>query len=944
MTADRMAEWMERVALAGSDTELQAAVSDPEFRRRETVERLHAGVLEVLFGDGVRAARFAGAAALMAVSLDDLAKSLAQRAIGHVRFAQARHEEAVAAYESALALLPDPDGREAGRTLLSGMQPLIYLSRYEQAEDWAKRATAIFERLHDDLRLARVALNLGNVYYRQDRPAEALEQYRIAHETLAAQGEPRDIAAVLSNIAVCSVSLGEFESAERHYEQARDYSAEHNLPLLVAQADYNIAYLHFLRGDYLRAIEMYRESRERCRLAGDEYHLALCDLDESEMYLELNLTSDAVRLACDAAARFDRLGMRYEQAKALLNQAVALARRDPPSAAFRFFRHSHALFLGENNPVCAALVRFYEAVARFRQGRVLSALRLIRAARRVLDQSQLTGKAAQCRLLEASILIEQDRIAEARSLVDAVLEAPGETPLPVRFQGQLLLARIEEKIGDAGVAAEVYESARRNLESLRGGLRREDLRISYVGDKLAVYEGLVLLNLRDSIDVAAAAGYVQQAKSRSLTDLLVVPDASSTESPGEIVEMRRDLNAKYRQVELAAMQGRAGWGRSVEALLRQARESEDRLLQRVADLPDAAREALLESGPAPLPLDRIQAGITESAAVVEYYQARGRLYAFVIRRDGVSFVALGEAAPVRKAVHLLQFQMSKFGFGDDYVSRYRVAIEAATAGYLSWLYDELVRPLQPELAGARHLIIGPHGFLHHLPFHALYGGRRHLLDEYTISYTPSAQAYALTEARPRSAGVGSLILGAPDAAAPLIEDEVRAAAASLPSPRLLIGPDATEEQLQHYAPSSRFVHIAAHGIFRRDNPMFSSLRLGDSHISLFDLYRLAMPAELVTLSGCSTGMSVVVGADELIGLMRGLFRGGARSVLVSLWNVHDRSATHFMEHFYRGLGGGLSRASAIQSAMQQIRAQAPHPYYWAPWTLLGNFGPVTYGQ
>ncbi len=87
---------------------------------------------------------------------------------------------------------------------------------------------------------------------------------------------------------------------------------EHGFSLLVAEADYNVAYLHYLRGEYLRAIELYDQTRKLCAELGDGYHQALCDLDESEIYLELNLTEGGTELALDAFAAFTELGMKYE--------------------------------------------------------------------------------------------------------------------------------------------------------------------------------------------------------------------------------------------------------------------------------------------------------------------------------------------------------------------------------------------------------------------------------------------------------------------------------------------------------------------------------------------------------------------------------------------------------------------------------------------------------
>jgi len=182
----------------------------------------------------------------------------------------------------------------------------------------------------------------------------------------------------------------------------------------------------------------------------------------------------------------------------------------------------------------------------------------------------------------------------------------------------------------------------------------------------------------------------------------------------------------------------------------------------------------------------------------------------------------------------------------------------------------------------------------------------------------------------------SLVMGIADAATPLIPEEIEAVAAAVPAPRILVGSDATHEKLRKLAPESQFIHIATHGVFRADNPMFSSITLGDGPLNLFDLYHLDLSAELVTLSGCSTGMNAVIGGDELVGLVRGLLYSGARSVMLTLWDAHDHSTTTFMKAFYTGLRSSPTQSAAVRQAMLEVRREFPHPFYWAPFVLVGG--------
>jgi CHAT domain-containing protein len=118
--------------------------------------------------------------------------------------------------------------------------------------------------------------------------------------------------------------------------------------------------------------------------------------------------------------------------------------------------------------------------------------------------------------------------------------------------------------------------------------------------------------------------------------------------------------------------------------------------------------------------------------------------------------------------------------------------------------------------------------------------------------------------------------------------------------------------------------------------MFSGIRLGSSYLNVYDLYQLELEAELVTLSGCATGLNVVAAGDELLGLIRGLLYAGAQSLLLTLWDVNDRSTTEFMSSFYKALQNGESTTSALRIATAELRQNYPHLYYWAPFLLIGK--------
>ena len=255
--------------------------------------------------------------------------------------------------------------------------------------------------------------------------------------------------------------------------------------------------------------------------------------------------------------------------------------------------------------------------------------------------------------------------------------------------------------------------------------------------------------------------------------------------------------------------------------------------------------------------------------------------------------------------------------------------------HLRKLY-EMIRPVEGFLADMRSLVFVPSGFLHYLPFHALFDGSTYLADRFITSYAPTATIHRSFLERQMQSDGDSLLVGVPDQAAPLIGAEIESIHSVIPNARTFMGPAATKECLMREMETAGMIHIASHATFRHDNPMFSSFQLHDGPINFFDIYKLRTSARLITLSGCGTGLSNIVAGDELLGLVRGFLYAGATSLVISLWDVNDRTTADLMTYFYANLAAGRSKGESLRLAMSRLREDEPHPYYWAPFLLMGD--------
>ena len=842
------------------------------------------------------------------------------------------------------------NAQEEARTLIPSIQPLILLGQYDRAFDAAQAARKIFERLGDRQRLGHLEINVGNIYHRQDRFEEGLACYERAYETLLPFRDAEGLAVALYNMAVCLITLNDFPRALSTYRRAREMCVQHGMTLLVTQSDYNIAYLYYLRGEYSRAIEMLRATREKCEENGDAHVLALCYLDLSEIYLELNLSMEARDVAHEGYLRFQKLGMGYEEAKCQANEAMALSQLGKALRALELFNEARAKFVRENNLVWPSLIDLYQAVVLYNEGRLFEARRFCARAAKFFDTSLLPGKGVLCHLLLSRLSFRTGDIAAAGKECSRALERLTSLEAPVlRYQAEFLMGQIQQASGNPQAAYASHQKAREALETLRSSLRGEELKIAFMKNRLEVYECLVDICMNDDSKQDSAEesfGYMEMAKSRSLAELLVhhaqalpAADAGQSGLVRRIREMREELNWYYRRLEQEQLHGEDPSPERIEKLQKQALAHENELLRALRELPAPQTLGGLSQGLALASLEAIRAALPAGAALVEYFIVKDEFIAAVLTRQKLEIVPL---TPVSRAVNLLRmfhFQISKFRLDAGYTQEFAKPLLDAARSHLHELYKELLAPLRGHLRGG-HLIIVPHGVLHYLPLHALFDGEQYVIDSFTVSYAPSAGIFAFCQQKSSRPAGPPLILGVPDAQAPLILNEVQAIADSLPHAKLLLGAEANSEALRSAGRHSRILHIATHGTFRQDNPMFSGIRLGDAYLNLYDLYQLQLEADLVTLSGCATGLNVVTAGDELLGLIRGLLYAGAQSLLLTLWNVHDRSTADFMTSFYRRFQEGADKAAALQGAMQELRQRYPHPYYWAPFVLIGKISAV----
>lgn len=539
-------------------------------------------------------------------------------------------------------------------------------------------------------------------------------------------------------------------------------------------------------------------------------------------------------------------------------------------------------------------------------------------------------------------------------------------------------------------APESYDAfvrAIRIIEDLRGDISSIDVRSSFISDKFYLYENVIEILVQQN-KFAEAFEYVERAKARSFLDLLGNKEIGSGKKRDEDVQ---DLIRIERQLQqrISQLVNDPDSGKIFIELINEHHVLLEKLKQKD---PEYASVKSID----PISLRELQEKLDDSSAVIEYFIGKVSSFVFVVKRKSIlarplnidQSLGLDERIERLRRKIYYTFPTAKVGMLREARTIKQMSIEDAkkmwhaTKTDGSWqfdlinMYSILIAPIESALNGMEKLIIVPHGSLHHLPFHTLFPLKsrdtasythiprpHYLIEDYSISYLPSASVLKFSKANSSLAALSALIIGDPVYAdveyrkLPLEGAMIEADTVShyFSTSTVLKREEAEEHTVKNNIADARVIHFATHGELNKKFPLQSRILLAaaqpqgddDGNLTVSEVFNLNLNASLVTLSACqSAEVASEQGrfnqGDELIGLTRSFLYAGSTSIIASLWFVDDAATLQFMKYFYEEwLRMHRSKTEAVRHTILRMLHQSDEPdwifpYYWAAFILLGD--------
>jgi tetratricopeptide (TPR) repeat protein len=742
---------------------------------------------------------------------------------------------------------------------------------------------------------ARARMNRGLVLYWRGDFAKAITTLDGACRALKRHGDRTGEVRTRINLGAVLGQVRDFRAAERHLQEAIAVATGLGQSLIVANAHHNLGFLAMLQRDLPRAITEF-EAAEHGYVAGAAgSYLPQVHANHAQVLADAGLFDDAETLAHKALEMFESDGHEIEMAGALVTLAeVRLAQRDAAGAraaadeAATWYRKQ-----GRDGWVAITTSLALRAAARDEPRPGGLAEQLEDVARR-LDTAGLETEAARSRLVAA--LVRAESAAEAPS--EPVTLATRRRVLRGPLADRIVLAHVDavaaQRRGDAsearraisrGLEAAMSNQARLGSIETRAHAAVHGNALTEIGARMAIADRRPreLLSRIEATRVMAALGpSIRPPADPALARLLV--ELRGTEQKLADPTLSGDQRDEAESV-------RAQLERDIRRRSRTARGDSSARIGLQRELSSAL--ALLD--------DRL---------LLAHARLDGRLYAVTVVGGRAQLHDLGAVDDVNERIEGVTFSLHR-------LNRLQGSDESrlAAAELLYAFADELAEIVLPPIVAESFdpVVIVPTAILHDVPWGLLppLAGRA-----VSVNASVSAWGHAERTLRRRRGtlrdGIEAGFVAGPGL--DFAEVEVGHLAGGYADPVVLTGERATVAACADLLARAELAHIACHGSFRRDNPMFSSLHVADGPLNVYDLEVLPRLPVVVVLSSCSVANAKVVQGGSLLGLANAFTTLGAASVIAPLTPISDASTVTVMDRLHRELIAGADPATALAAA------------------------------
>ena len=549
-----------------------------------------------------------------------------------------------------------------------------------------------------------------------------------------------------------------------------------------------------------------------------------------------------------------------------------------------------------------------------------------------------------------------------------------------------------QNLTDLSYALAIYELAGKLIDEMRKSYRAEDSKLFLQQNALPIYEGGIqtawaLYQQKREQDYLHRA-FILSEKSKATLLLSSLNELKAREFASippalldRLQELRSELSFYEQQSERAA--DSLSKVRFQETYF-QLKLSHDSLIAALESSNPKYYQLKFESKVAEV--GELQQLIPhDTLSLIAYFTGDSSLFAFVIEKNNSWFISLDSTKNLEQEVYEMRKNIYGYFLESEKSDSLYQRLSTNYARWASQLYSRLVKPIVTETGTDNsHWVIIPDGVLGYLPFEALLSSSTvegmgfkdypFLIRKFQTSYHFSASLWlngkkesnrkihdprllaVAPEFEPQKETYTEIEQLRRDGLGPLFHNTVEAQTIhEIMGGELLTGNAATYERVQQLAPEFSIIHLATHGKVDDEDADYSFLAFAsDQNSSAYprlyvrELYNWRLPAEMVVLSACETGIGTLHKGEGIASLARAFTYAGAHSIITTLWSINDAQTAEIMEIFYKNLVAGKNKDEALRLAkLEYIDRQDhfhAHPFFWSAYIPIGDMSPLSYSH
>jgi hypothetical protein len=749
---------------------------------------------------------------------------------------------------------------------------------------------------------AKVRLRRGGLLQILGRTDEAVEELRRAARSLRGAGDPVWEARALITLSNALIDRGDASAADDALTRAEAVLGGTEPTFEAAVARCNRGLVASLLGQVPEALAHYDAAQKIYAVSG-AHPLELAE-SRCAALLAAGLHADALRQSQEAAGILrNQHGSPTYLANALLRVADAALAADEPLLARTSARDAVFLFRRQGRDRGEMLARIKVAQARYASGERSRALLRDAARAAAAADRHRVAEAIEAHVLAAdAALALGDQAAAEPHLIRAAGARTGRSAAG-RVLGWYAAARRAEVAGRRKGVFDACERGLRILDAHQVSLGAVEMRAAATAHGSAL-AGMAARAALSSDDSRALLRWTERWRATTFA----IPAVRPPEDPELAADLAR-LRHTTRLISEATASGRPSGG-----LERERRRVEEEVRHQILRTSGATAGANARRDD--FDVDQLLAGLGDTR-LVEILSLDGRLHVLVATPAGVRRHVGGTWAEAVREAEFTRFALVRLAYhsgrgetpaSDEKITAAADALEASAAR----LQQLLLADAGSEL-GAGPLVISPPAALHPVPWGALPA-----LTDRAVSVVPSALTWlrGRQAAQPAHRRVSIVVGPGLDGGA----REAEALAAHYPDAEVLTAGAATTDKVLASLEGRWLAHVAAHGSFRADNPLFSSLLLDDGPLIVHDLQRLKRAPYRFVLSCCDSGVTGSAGSDELLGLVAALGQIGTAAVIAPVVAVSDAATVPVALAVHEKLSSGATASEALRAA--RISTQA----------------------